>query len=138
MRGFRSHRTYGWRYRRKYRALAWIWALLTAALLLVPGGDLPGAELAEAVTTALELGAHLVVFVALAHLAARGYGGDAGDGASTVSKRPKGRRNRVLAVVLAYCVLLEIVQIAIPGRGFEFFDIAIGWLGALIGFGRRG
>jgi len=104
----------------------------------MPGGDLPGAELPGAVTTTLELGAHLAVFLALAYLAARGYGGDGGDGVSTVSRRPKGRTSRVLAAVLAYCVLLEILQIAIPGRGFEFVDIAIGWFGALLGFGRRG
>ena len=117
-----------------YRGLTWIWVLVIAALLLAPGGALPGAGLPEAVTTALELGVHLVVFLALAYLAARGYGGDVGDGES----RPlQGLRSRVLAAVLAYCVLLEIFQIAVPGRGFEFVDIAIGWLGALLGFGRR-
>ncbi len=133
MRRFRSNRTHRQTvrrtHRRKYRALAWIWALVVAVLLLVPGGGLPGAGLPEAVTTAVELGAHLVVFLALAYLAARGYGG---------SRSPKERRNRVLAAVFAYCVLLEILQIAIPGRGFEFVDIAIGWLGAVLGFGRRG
>ncbi|MCH7666762.1 MAG: VanZ family protein [Acidobacteria bacterium] len=133
MRRFRSNRTHRQTvrrtHRRKYRALTWIWALVGAVLLLVPGGDLPGAGLPEAVTTAVELGAHLAVFLALAYLAARGYGG---------SRSPKEWRSGVLAAVLAYCVLLEILQIAIPGRGFEFVDIAIGWLGAVLGFGRRG
>ncbi len=145
MRRSRSNWGHGWKpgrkVRRRFRALAWIWALVIAALLLVPGRNLPGAGLPEAVVTALALGVHFVVFLALAYLAARGYsedggyGGGSGDGGS---RRPEGCRSRVLAAVLAYCVLLEILQIAVPGRGFEFVDIAIGWLGALLGLGRRG
>lgn len=113
---------------RTSRGPAVLWAVAAAILLLMPGSSFPDSGLAEPLETAAELGAHFVLFFGLAYLAGRGYAG---------AGTPGGRRSRVLAAILAYCVLLEILQIAIPGRSFELRDIAVGSLGVLFGFKRR-
>jgi hypothetical protein len=124
-----------------------VWGVATAGLLLAPGSSLPGSGLPETLETALELGAHLVLFLVLAYLAGHGYGGYGGSvgplepaGSKELAglTDPVGRRSRVFAAVLAYCVLLEILQIAVPGREFEFVDIAAGWFGAVLGSSKRG
>lgn len=113
---------------RKGRLAALAWSLLATVLLLTPGPDLPGRGLAASVETAIELSVHVVLFLVLAALARRGFG--------SAIHRP-GRKSRIFAVVLAYCVLLEILQIAVPGRGFEMIDIAAGGVGAAIGMRAR-
>ena len=103
----------------------------------MPSEVLPESELPGIVETALELAVHFVVFLGLAYLAARGYAREGLDNRDGAWRPPTGRRSRLLAAVLAYCVLLEILQIAVPGRNFEFADIAVGWLGALLGIRRQ-
>lgn len=120
---------------RNWRALGVGWAVATAALLLLPGSTLPGRDLPGPLVTAIEIAVHWSLFFGLAWLANRGFAAPGGSVAGSSSET--NRRRRVLAVVLAYCVLLEIAQIAIPGRGFELLDIAVGWLGAILGLRRR-
>jgi hypothetical protein len=120
---------------RNWRALSVAWAVATAALLLLPGSTLPGRDLPGPLVTAIEIAVHGSLFFGLAWLANRGFVAAAGSAAGSNSQAQ--RRWRVLAVVLAYCVLLEIAQIPVPGRGFEVLDIAVGWLGAILGLGRR-
>ncbi|MCP4202465.1 MAG: hypothetical protein GY769_11095 [bacterium] len=109
------------------RALTVVWALGTAALLLMPGHNLPEAGLSEALEAVIELGVHFILFFGLSFLAAHGYAGPG---------QEAGRRSRLIAALLAYCVLLEILQIAVPGRNLEFPDLAVGMLGVLLGFKR--
>ncbi len=117
---------------RRIRGLAALWAVVTAVLLLMPGGGSRlGWDLSEALVTAIELAVHFTLFFGQAYLAGRAYGGSS-DGVTAVGGTA-GHRSRILAAVLAYCVLLEIAQIAVPNRGFEFVDIAAGWLGAVLG-----
>ncbi len=112
---------------KNFRALTVIWALGTAALLLMPGGNLPDSGLPGALEFAIELGVHFILFFGLSLLAVRGYAGP---------EQEAGRSTRVLAALLAYCVLLEILQIAVPGRNLEVPDLALGMLGVLLGFKR--
>ena len=123
---------------RTFRALTVIWSLLTTILLLLPGSNFPDPGLSGTLETALEWGVHLILFLVLAYLARRGYAGSSGPPESIGTASARRRRSRVLAAVLAYCTLLEILQIAIPGRGFEVTDIVIGCLGAVLGFRGRG
>jgi len=122
----------GSRRTKSYKALALLWAFAMAALLLAPGNSFSEVRFSETVAKLIEVGVHFFGFLVLAFLAVRSAPREDG---STSSKR---RRVRLLTAVLAYCVLLEIAQIPIPGRGFEFTDIAIGGLGTLVGFLRRG
>lgn len=102
--------------RRTCRILGVVWGLATGGLLLLPGSRLPGQEFSEPWVTVIELLVHVALFWILAWLTGRGFG-----------------HRRTLAVVLAYCVVLEIAQIAVPGRSFELVDIAAGGLGAILG-----
>lgn len=117
------------------KGLSLLWAAATGALLLMPGSRLPGARLTEPWVTAIELAIHFVLFFGLSWLSVRGF--SPGPRTPDDSDLPRLRRRRVLTVVLAYCVLLEILQIAVPGRGFELIDIAAGSLGSLLGFWKR-
>ena len=56
------------KYRRRYQVLTWIWSFGAATLLLMPGGNLPGRGLPEAVATAVELGVHFGLFLGLAYV----------------------------------------------------------------------
>lgn len=112
----------------RIRQLTFFWAAFTAALLLMPSRTFHQVPVAGAFEIVLDVGAHFFLFGVLALLAVRGFG----DAPFAI-----GRRSRVFGAVAGYCVLLEILQMPVPGRGFELLDIAVGWLAIVIGFAWR-
>lgn len=123
--------------RRLFRAMTWIWALGAAALLLAPSRALPGDDLPEAVTTVIELAVHVALFLGLAYVALRGYAPPADSRSSGGPSSRRASRRRLLAAILSYCLALELLQLWVPGRGFEVVDIAAGWIGAALGLARK-
>lgn len=96
------------------------WTGFCTWLLLMPGSDLRGhAETAERFE---ELG-HAVLIFALAWLWARSF--------RRLAPAVRGAGLWALAGALAYAVALEVAQRWIPGRGFEWLDIATSVVGAL-------
>jgi VanZ family protein len=96
------------------------WTGFCSWLLLLPGKELGGA--AEATERFEALGHALLIFV-LAWLTARSVRLASGD------RRGAGWWGVVAAI--AYAVLLEAAQRAVPGRGFEWLDIVSSVVGAL-------
>jgi VanZ family protein len=96
------------------------WTGFCTWLLLLPGKELGGA--AETTERFEALGHALLIFV-LAWLAARSARKMGGD-------RPRSGWWGVAAAIV-YAVLLEVAQQWIPGRGFEWMDIAASVVGAL-------
>ncbi len=97
------------------RLAALVWAAFTAVLLLLPGSAFqaaaPGWERFEQV---LALCVHFVLFLVLAWLVRRSGTRDS---------------SSVIVILATFCVILEVAQIWIPNRTFEFPDIAMGCLG---------
>lgn len=121
-----------------YKALTLLWALVCAVLLLVPSADLPGQEWSGIVKAAIEIAVHIGLFFVLAWLAANGFSAVKEAIESSAVALPADRKTQVFAVVLAYCLLLEILQIPVPGRNFELLDLVAGGLGAVVGSWRPG
>lgn len=113
--------------RKSYRRAAVAWALLTAALLLMPGSERePEPPMWEAMDTVFELAAHFVLYLVLAWLVAR-----------SVSRVRESGRHWV-AGLLVYCVALEVGQYFIPFRGVEALDVVFGFLGVWLGWRHSG
>ena len=100
------------------------WAFLTAVLLLAPGSTLPGG-LPPVFATVIAWLVHFGLFLVLAWLARR----------SMPSVDARGRTSvTMIAVLAAFCVVLETLQIAVPARAFELSDLAFGGLGIGLGW----
>lgn len=105
------------------------WAVLTAVVLLVPGTAMPlGEALPLGPKAFVEMAAHVVLFWILGWLVKRGF---------VVDGRGRALRMRWLQALLSYCVLLELIQIAVPFRGFQFVDVVLGFVGVFLGLGWR-
>lgn len=108
---------------RAARTLAWTWAALTTSLLLLPGPSEASARpLPAVVQEGLEFAAHFVLFAVLAWLVRRSAFGTPA--------------RWIPAFLVAYCASLELLQLLVPHRGFEFLDIVFGWLGLWLGWGQ--
>ncbi len=104
----------------RFHAPAIVWSLLIAIGLLTPGpGNKTFGENFDWVAGVV----HLLLFLVLGFLLARSLTGAGASRSGFVA----------FAVSSIYGALLEFVQIPIPGRGFEWADILMNNLGALIG-----
>jgi len=106
---------------------ALLWSAGIACLLLLPGEMLEPRWLEPLWLRLAEEAAHGVLFFGMAILVQRARlprGGSAG--AATI------------ATCLAYAILLELLQIPVPGRGFETIDIVVAALGIFAAVGLTG
>ncbi len=117
-----------------WRAAAGLWAVGTTVLLLMPGSPVPiGKEADERWIEALELSAHVILFLVQAILVSRGWLG-AGRASDPGPALGAARLRPWLWILAVFCVALEVLQIPVPHRGFELIDVLAGWLGLAVGF----
>ena len=104
----------------KRLGVAGIWATLIAIVLLLPAGAVPKTPswLPPELVTWVEWTVHFGLFFWLAWLLTRAVL----PGSST-------HRWLLPALSVAYAVILEFLQVPVPGRGFELADIAFAVLG---------
>lgn len=109
----------------RYHLPAVLWAVLTLALLITPGGRLTWAP---GLAAALGRAVHLTLFFVLLLLVARSFA-------------EIGSLRRPLAsaagAALLYSVLTEALQIPVPGRSWELEDLVLDAAGVALGCGLR-
>ena len=114
------------------RWAAGAWAVLVAMLLLVPGSSVPAVPWWVPTTFGgwIDSFVHAFLFLVQMVLVER-----------AVERRGRGRERRLrVTVVLGWAFLLELLQIPVPGRSFQFIDLlfaAVGVAIALAAVGRR-
>jgi len=116
------------------RRLAVWWAILIAVLLLAPGSAVPTVPwwVPASIGGWADCLVHGALFLVEALLVLRGTGG-ARTGAL--------RQGRWVLMLLAYALLLELLQLQVPGRSFQWMDIVSAALGigiAVFWLRRRG
>ncbi len=92
-----------------HRLHALLWSLVVAVLLLAPGDDLAISERWDW----LDKPAHAALFAVQAALLASALG----------AERRRGRELAAALVSGLYAALLELAQLWVPGRGFDFWDL---------------
>ena len=101
------------RKRSRYILAVGIWTLLVAVLLVVPGDEVPYPGLADR----FDKPAHALLFtVHFVLLAGALAGGPRASRASSVATAALGSG--------LYALLMEAVQLGVPGRGWDWWDLA--------------
>ena len=104
-----------------------IWALVILLLTLTPGHSLPKLDMFT--IDGIDLIAHSGVFFILALLMTLGFKKQ-----SRFSPLKEKTGMYVIILCTTFGVAIELLQIIIPGRGFEFFDMIANSLGSLMGY----
>jgi VanZ family protein len=113
----------------RYNFFPICWALVMLLLTLTPGENMPETSLWDNLLSFDKI-AHLFMFAVLVFLMIVG-----------LNKQYKYRflRDKALQISviagISYGIVIEIVQLFIPGRGFELADIFANTIGCFIGFG---
>ena len=103
---------------RRRWTVALLWSLLVAVLLLTPGEELPDVGLDP-----VDKLAHVLIFGSHCFLLRRALAGRAEGGATRVA---------AASVSGVYAVLLEVAQLWVPGRGFEWWDLVANAVGVAL------
>ncbi len=108
----------------KLNAFAIIWAIVVAILILLPGKDLPGTGgLAN-----IDKIAHAIVFAVLTILVIVGFKKQ-----FTFPVIKKYSIISSISVILLYSVILESIQLFVPDRQFDKFDMIANTMGISFG-----
>lgn len=110
----------------RYNAYTFIWALLIAVLVLLPGQNLP--QLEESILSIDKL-VHAFLFTGLAFLIVVGF--------IKQSAYPALRNKALLysfLVSISYAILVEVLQLFSPARMFEIMDMTANISGVFGGF----
>lgn len=109
----------------RYNLFGMLWALFILVLTLLPGSNMPK-------TTILSFDkiAHFGIFCMLFLLLAVGF-------TKQYTFRPLKKKpvEFAFALSVAYGVVIEIIQIFIPGRSFELLDVVANSIGVGLGLG---
>jgi VanZ family protein len=109
----------------KYNLFGISWSVLILILTLLPGSDMPKTDLLS-----FDKIAHLGIFSVLVILLIIGF-----------KKQYDFRflktnaEKAALGLALIYGVVIEVLQIFVPGRGFEWFDVLANAMGIGLGYG---
>lgn len=112
----------------RYNLFTFCWLLLILLLTLTPGQSIPETNLWNALISVDKV-VHFMIFGILVLLMIVGF--------TKQYRYEKLRKNAIpaaLAVSIAYGITIELIQIAIPGRGLELMDIVANTLGCFIGY----
>lgn len=113
----------------RYNFFTLCWLLLVLLLTLTPGENMPQTSLWEDLLS-FDKVAHFFIFGVLVFLMIIGL---------SKQYRYQFLRSKAvqvsLAIGIAYGIIIEIIQLFIPGRGFEVADIIANTIGCFMGFG---
>jgi VanZ family protein len=107
------------------------WAALTAVALLAPGADLPAVPrwLPQELTPVADKLVHFALFFVFALLVGRSLGR---------LSPSSGKRFLAWTAVSAYALALEVAQTVVPGRSWEWADLAATGVGLVSGWAISG
>ncbi|MDN5203583.1 VanZ family protein [Fulvivirgaceae bacterium BMA10] len=111
----------------KYNALTLIWVLLIAILTLTPGNSVP--DVGFWYFPHMDKVVHLGIFAVLVFLMIRGLRKQSSF--PGIQKRAIGAS---ILISLIYGVLIELIQIFVPFRSFEFEDVIANAVGCGTGY----
>ena len=112
----------------RYNFFTFCWLLLILLLTLTPGSSMPETNLWEELISFDKI-VHFAIFSMLVLLMIVGF--------TKQYTYEKLRKNAVLAslsISVAYGILIELIQIPIPGRGLEIMDIVANTIGCFLGY----
>lgn len=112
----------------RYNLFTICWLLIILLLTLTPGDALPETNLwAELLN--IDKVVHFIIFGILALLMIIGFTKQ-----YTFAVLRKYAVAAALAVSIGYGILIELIQIPIPGRGLELMDMVANIIGCLLGY----
>lgn len=112
----------------RYNLFTICWLLIILLLTLTPGNALPETNLwAELLN--IDKVVHFIIFGILAMLMIIGFTKQ-----YTFAALRKYAVTAALAVSIGYGILIELIQIPIPGRGLELMDMVANTIGCLLGY----
>jgi VanZ family protein len=113
----------------RYNLFTFLWLLLILLLTLTPGGAMPEANLWEELLS-FDKVVHFMIFGILVLLMIVGFTKQ-----YSYAYLRKYAVPLSLSICIGYSILIEVIQIPIPGRYMEFMDIVANTLGCFIGYG---
>lgn len=116
------------KYLSKYHLFAISWGIFTTIVSLIPSDNIPLPKKWN--EWDLDNFVHAFIFAVLTFLLIKGF-------KDSVKKNYFKKYDSLISIVISiiYGIILELIQIGIPGRGFEFTDIISNSIGSLAGFG---
>jgi len=110
----------------RYLYFAIIWGLLTTIVTLIPFSDIPYSKFISIYD--LDNIIHAIIFLIFCFLLFIGF-------QESNLKFNINPYLLALAISVIYGLILELIQITIPKRGFEYFDIVSNTIGSFFGLG---
>ncbi|EMR04548.1 VanZ family protein [Cesiribacter andamanensis] len=114
----------------RYNLFTLCWILLILLLTLAPGSAIPVTSLWWAELISIDKVVHFLIFAVLVLLMIVGFTKQ-----YTYAFVRKHAVPLALAVSIGYGILIEVLQMSIPGRYLEFMDLVANSIGCFLGYG---